>query len=189
MKRILSVLLSLVIATAGLLTVSAAGAGNITVGSASGKPGEEIKITIKITNNPGIISLLLNLEYDKSVLTLTRVENGAVFNSSAASFGNKYDVSPYKMVWEDGLSSNNTKTGNLVLLTFRIADNAKNGKTFLNVSVDKDSTFDYDLKGISFSIEQGNIEIEGNKAQLGIWSYIKNIWKSIINFFKNIFSI
>lgn len=188
MKKVLSVLLSLVIAVSCIVTASAASSGSIAVGSAVGKSGEEISISIDITGNPGMVSLLLNLKYDKSVLKLTKVENGTVFSSSAATFGNKYDTVPYKMIWEDGLSSDNKKTGTLAVLTFKIADNANVENTAVTVYVDKDSTFNYNLKNVSFNVSQGNVIIEGNNiTNTSFLTVLKNVWKTIINFLKGLF--
>lgn len=103
------------------------------VSDVSGSPGQTVKVTVSIADNPGIIALRQSIVYDMSVLELTGVQNlgllaGYTEPSPTVS-------SPYTLRWADSLATkNNTKNGAIAELTFRIKDTAKEGTYTINVN-------------------------------------------------------
>ena len=73
MKRFLTLLLActMLLGTFTFSSVTAASDPTFSVTDAQGKLGDEISVDINISNNPGIIALRLNIQYDSSVLELT----------------------------------------------------------------------------------------------------------------------
>lgn len=120
MKR--TILLSLVLAL--LLScfapmASAAGGATYVLDSAVASKGEQVTLTLKIQNNPGIISLRCRIVYPEDQLKLVSVSdekllNGYVQPSPTVS-------SPYILRWADSLATvNNTSSGAIASLTFQV---------------------------------------------------------------------
>ena len=100
---------------------------------------------------PGIVTVLLKIDYDSSVLTLTGAENGEVFADDTAIFGNDLTMNPYTVLWEDGLSTeNHTADGVLVILHFAVKADAPAGDYAIGLEIDESSTFNTDLQTVAF---------------------------------------
>lgn len=52
------------------------------VNSVSAKPGDIVKVTVDLKNNPGFCGFVIELEYDKSALTIVSTESGADFDNA-----------------------------------------------------------------------------------------------------------
>lgn len=155
--------------------------GTITVSDVKASPGEKIKVKINLDRNPGVAAMKLNVKYDQSVLQLVKASNGNVFKNSAVTFGNDYGKVPYSIVYEDGLAvRNNSKTGTIAELTFKVLDSAKLKNTSVSVVCDKESTFDIGLNDVEFDTQAGTIQIS-EKQNI-------SFFEKIINFFKRIIS-
>lgn len=105
MKRILSIILSLAmiwIITPDL-TVTAF-SPTIYAEIINTAAGETAEVKILIKDNPGIISLGLNVQYDTGNLKLTEVKNGEVFPNNSLTSGNDKSVVPYTLLWDDAIS-------------------------------------------------------------------------------------
>ncbi|MBR5815893.1 MAG: hypothetical protein IKY38_00555, partial [Anaerotignum sp.] len=88
------------------------------VSDVSGVAGEEVKVTISMENNPGIITACMELAYDSDKLELLRVEDSGLLDDFIGS--NRLDVNPYALRWENSMSTvNNTEEGVIATLTFR----------------------------------------------------------------------
>ena len=69
---ILAVLLSFAVSFQALATELTSCA--VTAGSVAGAPGEEVRVEIRITDNPGFTNFAMALEYDRDQLTLKSME-------------------------------------------------------------------------------------------------------------------
>lgn len=86
--------------------------------------GREVRIMLKLSNNPGINSLRLKIAYDPAVFTLVSASDQGIFGRAPTSSKN-ITVNPYTMVWaSDG---NTTENGGLVELVFRVSETAEVG--------------------------------------------------------------
>lgn len=86
--------------------------------------GREVRIMLKLSNNPGINSLRLKIAYDPGVFTLVSASDQGIFGRAPTSSKN-ISVNPYTMVWaSDG---NTTENGGLVELVFRVSETAEVG--------------------------------------------------------------
>ena len=72
MKKIISILLSLVlmIGVFGGMTVSAAGTVTLSTSTVSAYPGDTVSIAVNVTSNSGFAFLMITPSYDSSVLKL-----------------------------------------------------------------------------------------------------------------------
>ena len=165
MKRKLSlitaVLLSLTLLF-GQVFVSAdtaAEAPKISVSSVEKHSGETVDVTVYVSNNPGIVSMLLNVNFDAEDLELTKVTDGGILGDSVHS--NKYK-SPYTLSWSNDLSTSNiTANGLAVTLTFKISDRISEEKNIpITVTYNNDNydIIDKNMKPVEFAIENGAVK-------------------------------
>ena len=93
----------------------------IMIANKSASRGATVEIPVTIKNNPGISGATLAVSYDKSVLTLTSVTKGGVFeNGSYAAYPETGVVQWYH-------TENVTGDGVLFTLQFAVNGNAQNG--------------------------------------------------------------
>ncbi len=131
----------------------------IEVGSISGKQGTSISVPIRIIENPGIIAARLKITYDSDVLTLIEVTDCGILGEY--KFGESLTADPYIVSWSNGIAQTDyTVSGELVYLTFKIADDADLGDVQIDVSYDEEEIFNKDFENISFGIQQGTITVE-----------------------------
>ena len=151
--RILPILVCMVLVFAATpLFASAEGNAAVSVSNASGKAGDEVTVNVNLTENPGVIAMNLNVNYDPNQLELVSSSNAGVLNGycSAAPSGNS---GSYTLNWEDALaSSNNNGTGTVATLTFRLKEDCDTAS--VNVS---GVGHNYDVEAVSVSGGKGTI--------------------------------
>lgn len=129
-----------------------------TVETSAGEQNVEVKIHVE--NNPGILAMMLTLEYDTSVLTLTGTANGEVTKSLSFTKPGKL-TSPCNFIW-DGveISESDVKDGTILTLTFDIADNAKAGEYDIKISYPEGSIIDNNIEIIEFEVVNGSVTVK-----------------------------
>ena len=145
MKKLLKLVLALAMcATMMSMTAFAAEPGSMTITSATAQAGQTVSIDVSITANPGVAGLVVEPEFDSSVLTLDSITGSGLqwTTGKAAS-------------WSD--AANTTYTGKIITLNFTVNENAAPGKTAVSVKVEA-SNFDEEL--VSFNISSGTVTIE-----------------------------
>lgn len=96
--------------------------------------GREVRIMLKLSNNPGINSLRLKIAYDPGVFTLVSASDQGIFGRAPTSSKN-ITVNPYTMVWvSDG---NTTENGGLVELVFRVSETAEVGTKHIALTAEQ----------------------------------------------------
>lgn len=84
--------------------------------------GETVEISIRLTNNTGIISLRNTISYDEDALELVSVKDSGLLKGYTSPLSSS--ISPYTIRWADSLALfDNKANGNIVTLTFKIKDN------------------------------------------------------------------
>lgn len=137
----------------------------VTVGSASAKAGDDVDVPITIEDNPGMVAMLLSLEYDTDKLQLTGVTDGSIFGSGSALFGRNYAQVPYRLLWEDGsVHSNYEENGTLATLHFHVLESADHGDTTITLQYAQESTFDVDFNEIPLELHDGQLTIEQSES-------------------------
>ena len=87
--------------------------GIISIGEGKAQIGKTAIITLSIENNPGIAVASITLNYDKTALVLTKVENGEVFPTLDNG---------RNLLWSG--DENSEEDGVLATLTFEVSENA-----------------------------------------------------------------
>lgn len=105
--------------------------------------GQTFELQVYLDHNPGLVSLMLELEYDKTVMGLVGVSHGNALNSHTFTTTNTdtedgFLITPFRMLW-DGRTQDKS-TGVLVTLTFESKVEAEVGDYPVNISYDKQNT-------------------------------------------------
>lgn len=133
---------------------------SIVIGSARGKAGDTVDVTITMSDNPGFVSANLYVNYDEDLLTLKNVKDGGLL--SGVTHSDNY-TSPYGLCWVNDLAKENFKVnGVLATLTFEISKNAKPGKTIISLEQD---ILDCDIENVVFKLTDGNVEVGNSSAK------------------------
>lgn len=134
----------------------------ITVEEKTVHRGQTFTISVDLSENEGLISLKLSLNYNNTVMRLTGVDRGAALESltfttinTQTSIG--YEIIPFELLW-DGTLPDNTD-GNLVTFTFESFSDAPVGIYPINLTYDsKNTNKDYGLP-ISVNIINGSVTL------------------------------
>lgn len=133
MKRLLSIVIALLIACSVITTaVYAAETPTFSLSSAQAEAGEEVSITLSISNNPGINGFTLSVAYDSTVLEYVDAEDLNLFNQAILAPQTK-DKSEFPVSWFKG-DGNSDANGDIVTWTFKIKDEAKAGNYPISIS-------------------------------------------------------
>ena len=105
--------------------------------------GQTFEIRIYLDQNPGLISLMLDLEYDKTAMELVGVTRGDALNTHTFTTTNTdtdegFLISPFRMLW-DGRTQDSS-TGAIAILAFESKVDAQTGDYPIIVNYDKQNT-------------------------------------------------
>lgn len=162
MKKIISLLLSIVICVTMLSPLQAFAVDDPTIccSSVNASAGETIRVEITLENNPGIVALQLQVGYDNTKLQLQQVEDGDLLGADAALFGSNLRRNPYSLSWDDSSNTqNHTSDGILATLTFLVLDSADSGETDVILSLVQGGTFNADLEDVTFQTANGIVNV------------------------------
>ncbi len=133
----------------------------INVKTAYGDPGEYITVLVDIEDNPGILGMILQIEYDEDAMTLVGAENGEAIENVLTLTTSKELMSGAKFVW-DGLEidSSQIEDGTILKLEFRLSDDAVYGKRYpLTLKYTSGDIIDSNFASVNPLINQGFVEI------------------------------
>lgn len=120
---------------------------------AKGYVGKTVTATIKVENNPGLVSMKLAIDYDTTKLELTEVKS-----DWATDFGPQ-EQAPFIANWVDAINPNVTTDGAFVTLVFTVKADIEEGMTSITVRYNDDDLFDYDMNGVLFNVVDGETEL------------------------------
>ncbi len=104
------------------------------VGEAKAIAGKQIKLAIDIENNPGISGVVLEIGYDRSVMSLVEYES-ASYIQATSNFDE--DESHDKAIFSLTFSSNHVESGTILTLVFEIKADAPLGDYAVTISCPK----------------------------------------------------
>lgn len=143
---------------ANTLSVAAETKPTLTVEKVEASPGDEVNVAVSVSNNPGILSMTLNLEYD-SGLTLLKGEKGEAFSTLEMTRPGKYQ-SPCNFLFSGtSIDVDQIFDGDVLNLKFKVDDDAAAGSIF-EVSVSCEDTIDNDLQAIDVDVVDGYVSID-----------------------------
>lgn len=170
MKKLFAIALTLsLVLCVFAFPASAAGNGSLSATSASGYRGDTVTVNVNLSSNPGLITMKFQVSYSSN-LTLVSVSNSGLlggWTTPALTIS-----SPYTLRWADSLSTvNNTATGTLATLTFKINDNAKIGTETVTITFNESR----DAEGgkNSFNSTSASITVKC-RHDYGSWTKLDN---------------
>ena len=167
MKRIfpiISVLLTVVLLigvfSAVPFSVSADAFPAFVVDNVEAEPGaKNVAVNVSVKNNPGIASILLDIGYDKTALTLKNFSYNSVALAGTMTVPFNASASQPSLSMVSGTSNIN---GDFIFATlyFDVADNAS-GKQNITLSYDENNVYDIAENNIEFAVVSGSINLGG----------------------------
>jgi len=162
-KKYIWFLLCLIVIASLCGSAMAAAVPDISVSDAEGKPGDKITVSLELSDNPGLVSMALDIEYDSSVLRLTEIIDTGLLpgkmHTAVAS-------SPYRLTWaNDTARQNYTVNGIVVNLVFEITENAEPGNYPVRVICPKNGIIDYNIKSVTFQLSDGEVVVEADTQE------------------------
>lgn len=162
--RVATIAISLISLLFLSVTAFATELPTITIGSASGKPGETVSIPVSIENNSGIVALYCSIDYDDTQLKLVKVTNSSVLTDPAHS--GSLTTNPYRLCFDMSIASkNNINNGVIATLDFEILSSAKSGDTILAISYNPEEIYDYNLENVHFDILSGKVSVDSKDME------------------------
>lgn len=141
-------------------TVIALGNPTFTVSSGSGNPGEDITLTVDISNNPGICTATIWIHYDKGLKLKSATDSCLLVGGL---FGGNKNANPYGLSWDDSANfdGDNSSDGTLATLVFTIDPSAAAGDYAVWVTYDYGDIYNLDLDVFDFDTVAGKITVKG----------------------------
>ncbi len=121
--------------------------------------GESVTVALSVKNNPGILGMLLSVEYDESVLTLTDTSNGEATSELTYQKPSRL-VSGCNFVWY-GSKTGDVVDGTVLMLTFRVADSAAAGTYPVKITYSSADTYDANYNPITATVSDGVVTVGG----------------------------
>lgn len=163
MKKILSLVFSIILIASAFVTVPVSAANDLigAVGNSTAKQGDTITLTVNLTSNPGFAYLCVTPTYDQAALTVT-FENGTVCNSLTTG---------KNLVW-NGNGANVTATGTLVKLKIKVNNNAEPKE--YSVSLKVRECYNNNSENINCNISEGKINVGCKSHNFGTYTKVNN---------------
>lgn len=180
LKRVLSVMVAVLMLVAtpiGLFKIEseatdeASSAVEFEADSGETAPGGIVEIPVRISNNSGIKGFYTKISYDSNVLTPIEVKKGTAFDTGdIISNLEKPTQGELNVVGYGARTASND--GVLYTVVFKVSDTAS-GSYEINLSYDRDNTYDGNMNGIIASCINGSIYVtEGSTTKTLL--YISN---------------
>lgn len=138
----------------------------ISTDNLNAKPGDTIQIAINIKNNPGILGMILSVYFNEESLSLEGIQNGTAFSALDLTTSKTLE-SGLRLIW-DGveIKPEDIKDGKILLMNFKIKDDAKPGKYPITLKYTDGDILDNNLTIITPSVEVGYITVfKGDDAR------------------------
>ncbi len=139
----------------------------LVVNSMEVAPGDKnVKLTIDVKNNPGILGMSFAINYDESIAKLTKVESGAALENILTFTPTKKLSSGCSFVWDGTeIQTDQIKDGTILVLYFDIVEDANEGKYSVDISYEDGNIVDYKLIPINMNVQNGKIYIKNKGGQ------------------------
>lgn len=177
MRKVITILLTVVVLLSVICMVPRAkAAGNYTIRLAgadgsnvvSAKPGDTVKLILSLENNPGVLSVGVQVSYPSGLSIAARPNDVSGFSSIATvykTFSPTLSSNPYLLWWNMPLGNSRkglvTKEGNIAQITFKVAADAQSGDYNITLTAPPD-------KNLTASVSGGVITPDTNTDVTGI---------------------
>lgn len=166
---LIAVLIAVFLIMLGVTQVNsyAADTPQLAIGSVSAEGKDTVAVPVTIKNNPGITTICFSIEYDSSVLELSKLENGSLLGGQMNS--DRIDKIPYYCGWINALQKNNcTDDGTLATLYFKVKDSSKVSKAEIKITDKSFEAYDSDIRAKKFTLTNGQIIFKNSSSGGGV---------------------
>lgn len=158
MKRMLMIGMALWLLLSLCASGVAAADPTVVLTDATGMPGETVAVTIRLDNNPGLISAKVRVSYDADALELVGCDVGGL-PAHGYSTG-KLENQPFVVNFCDGVAPHNYTAETFATLRFRIREDAVPDTYPLTMFCDFEGDFfNFDWDTVYFDLDQGSITV------------------------------
>lgn len=193
MKKLISLLLMTVLIITAFPMICSAVQPRLSMPSVEAALGETFEIDINLTNNSGIVSANLKVEFGEG-LTLVGATNGTVFSKltyippkQISSGGTISSSCQFAWMGFD-IADKDIKNGKILTLKFKVNDKAKPGSSYnINVYNEAGNVIDKNLNEISLSAKATVKVIDDTDSEY--MSPMVALIKKIVSFMRKIISL
>ncbi len=156
MKKIIGLMLVLALILSSMAVTILGAEAKFTLSGGMAKAGEEVTLTLSVSDNPGFTTALINVTYDTEKFTLTEVsDQGKIGNPNHSD---DYSLSVYPLSWYNPLAEENyTYNGDLVTLTFEVSEGVETGE--YPVTLEIAEVYNAKMENVTLSKADGKIEV------------------------------
>jgi hypothetical protein len=132
------------------------------ISEATAAPGETVRVTVSIVNNPKVASVQLEPQYDHNVLEWTNIEQGDYADFTGTWYPR---IDKGYFAWFGAGGQNVDFDGVLATLVFKVNENAPAGDTTVTVSYAEDNVYDEDEENVHFDIQDGKVTVKAQQEK------------------------
>ena len=135
----------------------------ITVSDVVGYAGDTVEVPIIMSNNPGVVAVMLQLTYDSEMMTLIEVTDGGILGTALHS---DTFTDPYCLFWANFTSTKDyTDNGVIAILKFKLLEDIgdvdiQTCPLTLSYNYDDYDIINCDMEAVRFNIENGTVTIK-----------------------------
>lgn len=138
-------------------TPDSVASADVIISNCEARSGETVTVDVKISDNPGLASLVLKVSYDQSLLTLTNVEYNTSMGGQTVPPASL--TSPVTLYWVNGFANYNGN-GVFATLTFTVSESAKEGDSAdITVAYNADNVFNIHDENVHLNVTAGKVTV------------------------------
>ncbi len=118
--------------------------------------GKTVIVNVSISNNPGIYSFTLGIDYDEDNMTLTEVRNSGTLGGELTS--------GKKILWFNNTKQDSYYNGEIFQLVFSVSAYATAQDYSVSLTYNAGNIINYDLEDVNLAVESGVITVESFTA-------------------------
>ena len=116
---------------------------------------QKVEVKVSVTNNPGILGMVFSVNYDEEVLKLIDCQNGVALSALVFQEPSRL-ISGCNFVWY-GSETGEVVDGEMLILTFKIAQNVESGTYPVSISWNDNAIYDSNSDMVDPDVTQGAI--------------------------------
>ena len=118
---------------------------------------KKVEVKVSVTSNPGILGMVFSVNYDEETLKLIDCQNGVALSALAFQEPSRL-ISGCNFVWY-GSETGELMDGEMLILTFEIAEGAEPGTYPISISWNDNAIYDSNSDMVAPEVTQGAIVI------------------------------
>lgn len=119
---------------------------------------KKVEVKVSVINNPGILGMVFSVSYDEETLKLIDCQNGVALSALAFQEPSRL-ISGCNFVWY-GSETGEVMDGEMLILTFEIAESAEPGTYPISISWNDNAIYDNNSDMVDPDVTQGAIILE-----------------------------